>query len=1047
MSGQRAARRLPACPAGVLDRVAAIVAASPRAPALFSDGSRLDYAGLWQRAGLLAGRLARLGLGPDDRVAVAASRDIAAIAGILGVLRAGCAFVPFDHASPAELTAEMFAVAGVRAVVTSQATAVSAALPGLPWVPAAPPAPGERPAGISRPSGLSAPSPQALAYVIFTSGTTGRPKAVGVDHRALACLTSWSREVFEVVSSDVFLQFARLTFDASIWEIFTPLTAGAALAIVPAETAASPAGLELLLREHGVTHADLPPAVWDTLRLDEMPRLRVCMTGGEAVAARTVRHCAAPGRTVVNGYGPTEVTDLSVIGACDPDCAWPPPIGTPAEGTTAYIVTDELAIAAAGEPGELYLGGAQLARGYLGEPGLTASRFVPDPWGGDEGSRLYRTGDLGRRRADGVIEYIGRRDRQVKVRGMRVELGDCESHLNAYAGVREAAVTAMSSAAGTRLLGHVAGDTDPGSLRRELAARAPAQLIPAAYAWYQLLPRTPIGKIDYAKLRTAPDAASAAGQRLEPRLAGSADVINAELALAVHEVLGIEPAGWQLLIDLGADSLDAMRIIARLREANLDLSARELLTTRLAELRPAPAITSAPMLRPAPTAEVASGTGRAGDEAAANLTPLTPVQAGIWFEQLLRPGGTAFLIPVSLELDGPLDLGRLRLAWSAVVSRHDALRSRIELVRGRPYLAPAAQPPALTWHDLTTVAEPELEAAASQLLARSASEPFALTQGPPFRLTVLRMSASRHVLGLTAHHILCDGWSLAVLIGDLGAAYDKLAAGGPAADPGSPAVPSAAFAAYARDQADKQATGKYDDGARFWNELLTEPPAAWPARTDGSVPAGTAIGRVFDIGDELTHRLRSRSLELRVTLFVVLLAGFAGAIAAIGRLDRVVIGVVSANRPYRELEEVVGNFVNTLPLPIAVPSGQQTGPRLDVDLIGSVDKLVSVSSPHWEVPLPLITAARTTGRQLSGGPWNAVFEFDSMPPARFDSAGVTGKLSDDGLQQGAIGALCLRVVDRGSMLRCILVGDASVFSAPSLAGIERAVLRAWQVAI
>ena len=1019
VSLSRGNARPPDSPARALvpARIAATARAHPRATAIVDQRSRLDYASLWSRVDGLAWHLRdALCLGAEDRVAVAATRSASAIVSVLGILRAGCAFVPFEPTDPAARLRGMFTAAGVRAVV-GPSEAIAGVAPEMPHLdPAALPVESSRaPSGIPRLAG------RMLAYVIFTSGSTGGPKAVGVEHGALAGLVTWSQAHFQVTPSDAFLQFARLTFDASIWEIFTPLSCGATLVLPTPAEVISPPALERLMRRHAVTHADIPAAVWETMRLDRLPRLRFCMTGGEAVAARTVRHCAAPGRLVVNGYGPTEATDLTIVGICEPGSPHPPPIGLPVPGTTAYVVDDHLSLAGPGEVGELYLGGAQLARGYLGRPGLTAERFVPDPWGGRPGRRLYRTGDLVRRRPDGVMEFVGRRDRQVKVRGVRIELGEVELHVNACDGILEAAVTAHPHDGGRRLVAHVAGAVDLKAIRQQLEARVPRHLVPSTFVLYESLPRTPNGKIDYPGLRSMPEPPGVPG----PAGRGATAPVD-PLAEAVHEILGVWPAARDALLDLGADSLDAMRIVARLRAAGVHVDSRALLTTPLPELR----LAGLPRV-------AATGTAAAPLPPDDGPVPLTPAQAGIWYQQLLTPTSTAYLVPVRLELEGPLEPHRLRQAWAEVVSRHDALRSRLAVSGGRAFLELDSAPPPLAVHDLGGADEAERDARAERILARAASEPFPLTAEAPFRLTLVRMSRHRHVLGLTAHHLLCDGWSLAILVRDLGAAYHAAATDAPETPPEQPA---GAFATYARRHAAEVAAGRYDTGVRFWKGLLPEPPAPWPT---GGRATGVPVGRIFTVGEQLTGRLRASCRRWRVTSFVALLAGFAAALAALSGRPRVVVGAVSANRPDRALEEVVGHFVNTLPLPIAVGAGRDRG-----ELIASVDRVVRVSSPHWEVPLPLIAAALPRAGQgadsSTGGPWNAVFEFDSMPPGRFEAKEVTGQLSDEGLQQGAISALSLRVVERRGRLRCVLVADAAVMTGEELAGVEQAVLRAWR---
>lgn len=987
---------------------AAAARARPRATAVIESRGRWDYATTDAHATRLAWRLrARLGLSGEDRVAVAATRSRAMVAGVLGVLKAGCAYVPVYPADPADRLRAMLAEADVRAIVgPASLRRLSLRLPHIDLGALSARSGQPDPAGsASLPVTIR---PAGLAYVIFTSGSTGRPKGVAVEHRALSSLLAWSRDFFQVRPTDVFLQFARLTFDVSVWEILTPLSQGAATVLASGADVLSPEAIERLIREHGVSHLDLPAAVLDAMDMSRMPSLRFCMTGTDPVRARTVRHVAAPGRTVVNGYGPTEATDVTVAGICDPCSDAPPPIGLPVAGTTAYVLDGELHPAPGGAPGELYLGGRQLARCYIGRAAQTAERFVPDPWG-PPGSRLYRTGDLVRRLPDGAIEFIGRRDRQLKVRGIRVELAEVEQAIETAGGVTAAAVIAVRHHDGHRMIAHVVSGAEPRALRRDLVRTLPGHLVPSAVVVHETLPYTVNGKIDYARL-----------ERLTPQPAtGRGRGCVSLLECFVDEIVGTRPAPGDTFLDLGGDSLDAIRVVARLREHAMELDVREM-------LGPVP-VTS---LRPRAIVGRVQAAISAGAEDSA---PLTPAQAAIWYHQLLMPASEAYHIPVCLELNGPIDSERLHAAWHLVVQRHDALRSRIAVRGVRPFMVADTAPPPIAVHDLTKIPGQAQRDAMRRIFSQT--QTFALTNAAPFRLTLLHLNPGRHRLDLTCHHILCDGWSLTVLIEDLAAAYRSL---------GSnrrqfAASPAASFLRFARWQSTQVTEGRYAGGVRYWQEVLRNRnfAAAWRA---GASPSQIAVGHIFDIGSGTTARLRRRFNELGTTTFIGLLSGFARALAAWFGESDLVIGVVAANRPDLASERVIGQFVNTLPLPLSA------GRALAMpELVGRTREIVQESLPHWDVPLPLISAAlKQRQARRTGGPWHAVFDFDSTPVSTFDAGPLTGTLSDDGLQQGAVSELSLRVFERHNSLRAVMVGDAGVIDRADLVQVARMTAAAWQ---
>ncbi|HEX2162982.1 MAG TPA: amino acid adenylation domain-containing protein, partial [Thermoanaerobaculia bacterium] len=655
----------------------------PDAPALVAPGGEvLSYRELIGRARTLAARLRRLGVGPERRVAVFAGRGPDLVASQLGVLLAGGAYVPIDPDYPAERVAFQLADAAVAAVVAPPELAHRLPETAVPVVPPAAAADGDA-------GGGEVPTvPGHLAYVIYTSGSTGRPKGVEVTHGALANLVAWHRRRFAVDAGARATLLASPAFDASVWEIWPYLAAGAAVVAVADELRAAPPALARWLAAERVTHAFLPTALGGEV-LALVPRgaaLRVVLVGGEALRWRPPADAAWE---TVNCYGPTENAVVATSTAVAPRGAAPPPIGRPLDGVEALVLDRRGRLAPPGVPGELALGGASLARGYLGRPARTAAAFVPHPFG-EPGSRLYRTGDLVRWRDGGELEFLGRTDQQVKIRGFRIEPGEIEAALREQPTVREAVVAALGSAAGARLVAYVVpadpAAADPATARRgaaeplteglraALAARLPPYMVPAAFVLLPELPLTPNGKVDRAAL-PAPEEGSAS---LPPRTAS-----EIRLAALWGELLGrAEVGAGDDFFALGGHSLLATRLVLRLHEElGVELPVRQ--------------VFEAPVL-----ADLARAVDRAREAAPSSLVPvprggelpLSFAQERLWLIDRLEPNRAAYNVPMAVPLPAEADLEGLAAALTRVVARHEVLRTVYVESEGRP--VQVARPPA-----------------------------------------------------------------------------------------------------------------------------------------------------------------------------------------------------------------------------------------------------------------------------------------------------------------------------------------------------------------
>jgi amino acid adenylation domain-containing protein len=555
----------PAPASVLLDAISRHASEHPEAIAAVLDSETLTYRELDRRANGLAQRLVEHGAGPEEFVGILIERSFEMLIAVVGCMKSGAAYLPLDPSTPADRLATMIRGAAARIVLTN--VDVGDRVPRGPVRLTVADAPG---AHAAPDIGLR---PDDAAYAIFTSGSTGTPKCVVVEHGSVNNFLEWSVRFFDVRPDDRFLQFAPLWFDGSIWELFTPLVRRATVRLLREGEPRQLEVVERIMREEAITHVDLLPSVLRLLSPDAAKALRWCMTGGEPVPAEIVSRWTAPGRHVVNGYGPTEATDLTIVGICDPGEPGDPPLGRPIDNARAYVLDEQLACVEVGGVGELCLAGAALARGYLGMPAETARRFVRDPR--FPGGRLYRTGDLARRREDGAIEFVGRRDDQVKIRGHRVELGDVEAALGRCQGVEACAVVAVPRGDGgaLRLVAFVVGV--PRDLAEQLRRLVPDAMVPSEFVSVEGLPVRASGKMDRQALRVR----AAHGPAIDYRPGEDDGPALAALRRCVSEVTDAAAvSGTDSFLALGGNSLDAMRVVAAMRRHGFRVAIRRLLS-------------------------------------------------------------------------------------------------------------------------------------------------------------------------------------------------------------------------------------------------------------------------------------------------------------------------------------------------------------------------------------------------------------------------------------------------------------------------------------
>jgi len=981
--------------AGPADRpvhrmIEARAARTPDAPALVSGGDSISCGELNRRANRLAHHLRRLGVGPDVRVGVCLERGAELPVALLAVLKAGGAYVPLDPAYPRERLAFMLADAGAAVLVTRERTRAAVEAPRSVGVVDLDAARAEIDSeSAADPEGGAGPG--NLAYVVYTSGSTGTPKGVGVEHRALSAYVDGAIRAYALGPADRVLQFHSVSFDPAAEEIFATLGSGGAL--VPlADALAEPAAFWETCRREGVTALALPTAVWHTLvphleaAAGALPdTLRLAVIGGERALPGAVaawRRVAGSRVRLLNSYGPTETTIGATLWDASGDGGTEPPavlIGRPVPGCRAYVLDEAMRPLPPGVPGELYVGGVQVARGYLGRPGATAERFVPDPFGGTAGTRLYRTGDRVRWKPDGALEYLGRLDEQVKVRGFRVEPGEVEAALRGHPGVAACAVVADDAApGGKRLVGYVVpreaapARVDADEIRAHLRRTLPEHMVPGALVLLDALPLTPNGKVDRAAL-PAPDPAPGREAWVAPRTP-----VEEVLAGVWAEVLGRERVGArENFFSLGGHSLLATRVVSRVRA----LLGAELPVRALFEA--------------STVAELAARVEAARREGAAPLPPVVPVprdgplplsfaQERLWFLDRLDPGGASYNLATALRLEGALDAGALERALGAVVRRHEALRTTFREVDGAPVqvIAPFGGF-VLSVEDLSGLNEEAREAAVRRRAAEETARPFDLAAGALFRPLLLRLAADAHVLLLTMHHIVSDEWSMGVLFRELSALY-AAERDGAAPAPAEPPVQYADFAAWQRE---RLRGAVLDDQLAWWRERLADAPALLELPTDHPRPAvRTQRGALepFVLPAALLERLRALGRGEGATLHMVLLAAFQALLSKYGGGEDVVVGTPVAVRTRREVEGLIGFFNNTLVLrtDLSGDPGFRT-------LIGRVREATLGAYEHQDVPFEKLVAELQPERSRGHAPlFQVMFVLADADAAGLELPGV-----------------------------------------------------------
>lgn len=937
---------------------------SPSRVAIIAGDKELTFAELNERANQLAHHLRRFRVGRESLVGICIDRSLEMAIGIVGILKSGAAYLPLDPDYPKERLALMINDArptvsvtrsNLAGLIPSSETAVvlldeDLRLTSLPT--------NDLP---------EKPRPSDLAYVIYTSGSTGTPKGVMIEHGNLANYLLALNHELGIRTDDVYLHLASIAFSSSRRQLLLPLSQGATVLIADENERKDPLKLFETIRDRGVTVMDAVPTFWRSCtaileELDEVERrellnnkLRLMLSASEPLTADIPRvwtkNFQHPARHV-HMFGQTEtagivcVNEISADGATD---ARRVPIGRPIANTEIHLLDENMNQCASGDAGELFIGGAGVGRGYLNRPELTSEKFITR-----ENTRLYRTGDFARVRADGMLEFAGRRDQQIKIRGFRVELGEVEAAIAAHSAIRECVVVAKTDVQlNMRLVTYFVPRATPPSateLRTFLEERLPEHAIPTAFVQLDALPLSANGKVNRLALIEREDDVT-----YEPRdYVGANTEAETRLAAIFTELLHVERIGIDdNFFELGGNSLLAGQAIARVR--------------RLFKINaPITWLFEAPSVR-----ELASRIETAAKDHLIDTPlrrvsrdeqlPLSSAQHRLWFLDQLDPGSHAYNLASAMEIKGGLEVDALRKAFDALVARHEILRTRFVEIEGVPYQK-IDLPAETDWQliDMSRVPSQQRRREVQRILETESRKPFNLATGPLLRVLLLRLEPDSFILLMTFHHIVSDGWSAGVLANELSALYQAFTQNTPLSLP-ELAVQYADFASWQRESL---ARGAFESQVAYWKNQLAAAPPVLNLPTDRvRQESYRGATETLHVSADLVNKVKAFSRAQGATLFMTLLAAFEVMLARYSGDNDIVVGTPLAGRTRVEIEPLIGMFVNTLPLRVKLSTDQTM-----LELISSVRETSLGAYANQDVPFETLVNELQCERTLQHNP-------------------------------------------------------------------------------
>ncbi|ROM93494.1 non-ribosomal peptide synthetase [Pseudomonas brassicacearum] len=998
---------------------------TPQRTALIWDGGQLDYAELHARANRLAHYLRDKGVGPDVCVAIAAERSPQLLIGLLAIIKVGGAYVPLDPDYPAERLAYMLSDSGVTLLLTQ--SHLLERLPSAEGVSAIAMDALNLDSWSSHAPGLHLHGDN-LAYVIYTSGSTGQPKGVGITHAALSERLQWMQATYRLDETDVLMQKAPISFDVSVWECFWPLISGCRLLIAGPGEHRDPQRIAQLVQAFGVTTLHFVPPLLqlfiDEPLTAECSSLRRVFSGGEALPAELRNRVLEqlPAVQLHNRYGPTETAINVTHWHCQTSDGERSPIGRPLGNVICRVLDSELNPLPAGVPGELCIGGIGLARGYLRRPALTAERFVVDPLG-EYGMRLYRTGDRARWTADGVLEYLGRLDQQVKLRGFRVEPEEIEARLLAQDNVAQAVVLVRDTAAGAQLIGYYTAidfneehEAQSARLKTALAAELPEYMVPAQLMRLDEMPLSPSGKVDR---RALPEPQWQVREHVEPGTA-----LEQQIASIWREVLGQTRLGLRDdFFALGGHSLLATQIISRTRQAcDVELPLRALFeASELGNF--------------AEQVRLIQASGKHNKQPPiervdrSQPVPLSYSQQRMWFLWQMEPDSPAYNVGGMVRLCGLLDVGRFEAALQALILRHETLRTTFPSVDGVAEQRVHPQTGLrMDWQDFSGLDANLREQHVQQLADSEAHTPFDLETGPLLRACLVKTAEHEHYLVLTLHHIVTEGWAMDIFARELGALYEAFLD-----DRESPLEPlPVQYLDYSVWQRQWLESGERQRQLDYWTAQLGREHPLLELPSDRPRPSVQSYqGELFrfDLSDDLAARVRAFNAQHGLTLFMTMTAALAVLLYRYSGQADLRIGAPVANRIRPESEGLIGAFLNTQVLRCQLDGQMSVG-----ELFEQVRHTVIEGQSHQDLPFDHLVEALQPPRSAAYNPLFQVmcnvqrWEFQQSR----ELAGMTVEyLANDA--RATKFDLNLEVTDLDHRLGCCLTYSTDLFDEPRIA--------------